>query len=134
LNFTEIDETDEVVYDIEIEMKEKRKNRLKAKMSPEVRLGTSSDIFLRDFGTNSGFYTNEKGIEVRVSLRKMHYNEEMHYFDNEVLLEKVIIVNPSGDQLKMEKCLFLQVESESYQGLTLDFYDDNIKKRLKYYI
>jgi len=40
----------------------------------------------------------------------MFYNEELSYFDNEIIFTKTVVINPTIDQIKEGKALMLRIE------------------------
>lgn len=55
-------------------------------------------------------------------------------YDNDEILDKKIIVNASADKILEKNCFFLNIDKEGYTAIDFDFYDSNIKKKMKLYL
>ena len=64
----------------------------------------------------------------------MFYDEELETFDNEEIVSKRVIANPEAQQTLEKNCLFVKINEENFESVEYDFYDSNIKKKLKLYI
>ena len=49
---------------------------------------------MKEFNGSSGVLSKENTLNFTLKIRKMFYNEELNYFDNEILVTKAISVNP----------------------------------------
>jgi len=52
----------------------------------------------------------DRTLQFELKIRKMFYNEELSYFDNEIIFTKTVVINPTIDQIKEGKALMLRIE------------------------
>ena len=89
---------------------------------------------MKEFSGHSGVYRKEETLSFTLKIKKMYFNEEMNYFDNEALLTKTVTINPTAELLREGKNVMVRLEKECYESLEFDLYDSNIKKRMKYFL
>lgn len=69
---------------------------------------------MREFTGNSGVYRKEETLNFTITLRKMCFNQDLNFFDNEVLMTKEVSINPTAAILKANKSVMVRLEKECY--------------------